>query len=99
MDEAFNFVVVTEYDRYRSDLQGMVEKLENWDLNGQYMLTELGHGLDVINMETTATFTTFSSGERGSSERKGFVLHTPSEAAQKWMPPTTPMGGVPKVVT
>jgi acyl-CoA oxidase len=81
--------------RNRQDLQGIVHKLENWDYNGHYMLTELGHGLDVINMETTATFTTFSSAE-GKVE-KGFILHTPSESAQKFMPPSTPMGGMAKV--
>lgn len=42
-------------------------------LRGQYCLTEIGHGLDAINMETTATL--LESGE--------FDLHTPTEAAAK----------------
>jgi hypothetical protein len=55
------------------------------------LLTELGHGLDVINMETTSTFTIFPDGS------KGFVLNTPSDSALKWMPPTTPLGNIPKI--
>lgn len=39
----------------------------------QFLLTELGHGLDVINMETTATL--LPSGE--------FDLHSPNEKAAK----------------
>jgi acyl-CoA oxidase len=51
------------------------------------MLTEIGHGLDARNIETTATL---------SNDGKSFDLHTPSLAAAKSMPPTTPLGGVPK---
>jgi acyl-CoA oxidase len=72
-------------------LNPLIKKLENWEFNGQFMLTELGHGLDAINMETTATFSVFPDGS------KGFVLHTPNQAAQKWMPPSTPMGKIAKV--
>ena len=38
------------------------------------MLTELGHGLDVINIETTATL--LPSGE--------FLLHSPTAASAKY---------------
>jgi acyl-CoA oxidase len=65
---------------------------------GQFCLTELGHGLDVFNMKTTATL--LDTGE--------FDLHTPDESAAKcvlrrdghmhgltnivrYMPPTTPV--------
>ncbi|PPQ65120.1 hypothetical protein CVT24_003011 [Panaeolus cyanescens] len=66
----------------RPDLQPIAEKLVSFEWNGQYCLTELGHGLDVINMETRATLL-----QDGS-----FELHTPTEAAAKFMPPTAPSG-------
>lgn len=52
------------------------------------MLTEVGHGLDARNIETTATL---------SQDGTSFDLHTPSLNAAKAMPPVTPLGGVAKV--
>lgn len=71
----------------RPDLSDLVEKLINFDICGQFMLTEIGHGLDARNLETTATLQPDGS----------FDLHSPSEAAAKAMPPTTPEGGIPRV--
>ncbi|KID81999.1 Acyl-CoA oxidase/dehydrogenase, central domain protein [Metarhizium guizhouense ARSEF 977] len=51
------------------------------------MLTEVGHGLDARNLETTATL--LPSG--------CFDLHSPSESAWKAMPPSTPLCGMPRV--
>ena len=70
-------------------------------ISGQFMITELSHGLDIHNIETKATM--LPSGE--------FVLHTPAPSAAKWifpmshyfipgadtdelrfMPPTVPAG-------
>lgn len=51
------------------------------------MLTEVGHGLDARNIETTATRMNDGS----------FDLHTPSLAAAKSMPPTTPYANMPRV--
>ncbi|TFK95807.1 hypothetical protein BDV98DRAFT_586831 [Pterulicium gracile] len=51
----------------RPDLQEIVERLLRLKLSGHFCLAELGHGLDVINMETTATLL-----QDGS-----FELHTP----------------------
>ncbi|KAJ7485054.1 acyl-CoA dehydrogenase NM domain-like protein [Mycena galericulata] len=62
--------------------QHILEKLLSFELSGQYCLTELGHGLDVIHLETTATL--LDTGE--------LELNTPSESAAKFMPPTTPCG-------
>ncbi len=41
--------------------------------SGQFLMTEVGHGLDIVNMETTATMQ--PSGE--------FILNTPSSQAAK----------------
>ncbi|KAI0818486.1 acyl-CoA dehydrogenase NM domain-like protein [Trametes gibbosa] len=46
------------------------------------LITELGHGLDIGNIETTATL--LPSGE--------FVLNSPTPNAAKFMPPTVPAG-------
>ncbi|KAJ7652808.1 acyl-CoA dehydrogenase NM domain-like protein [Mycena polygramma] len=58
----------------------ILEQLLSFALSGQFCLTEVGHGLDAINIETTATLL-----ETGEVE-----LNTPSDAAAKFMPPTTP---------
>ncbi|KAJ7226933.1 acyl-CoA dehydrogenase NM domain-like protein [Mycena pura] len=62
--------------------QQVLQRLLSFDLSGQYCLTELGHGLDAIHIETTATL--LDTGE--------LELETPSDAAAKFMPPTTPCG-------
>jgi alkylation response protein AidB-like acyl-CoA dehydrogenase len=66
----------------------LLQQLADFQLCGEFMLTELGHGLDARNIETTATL---------SADGTTFDLHTPSAAAAKSIPPTTPLGGVPKV--
>ena len=70
------------------NLKPLLKQLERFDLCGDYMLTEVGHGLDARSIETTATL---------SDDGQSFDLHTPSSAAAKSMPPTTPLGNVPKV--
>ncbi|WP_054813703.1 acyl-CoA dehydrogenase family protein [Nocardia arizonensis] len=49
---------------------------------GAYVLTEVGHGSDLNNLETTATY--------DPSDGGGFVLHTPTDTAVKFMPTTAP---------
>ena len=39
----------------RPDLQDLLDKLLNFDICGEFMLTEVDHGLDARNLETTAT--------------------------------------------
>ncbi|TCD61295.1 hypothetical protein EIP91_008663 [Steccherinum ochraceum] len=53
---------------------------------GNLLLTEVGHGLDIMRLETTATKT-----------HDGFILHTSHPRAAKIMPPTTPIPGFSKV--
>lgn len=52
-----------------------VDKAESWEYIGCYAQTELGHGSNVRNLETTATW---------DREDNTFILHTPSLAASKW---------------
>jgi alkylation response protein AidB-like acyl-CoA dehydrogenase len=54
---------------------------------GEFMLTEIGHGLDARNIETTATLQPDGS----------FDLNTPTFTAAKIMPPTTLAAGVARV--
>lgn len=51
-----------------------VKDIINLDLLGCFAMTERGHGSDVQNLETTATY------DRGTGE---FVIHSPSPSAQK----------------
>ncbi|KAH6961685.1 acyl-CoA dehydrogenase/oxidase [Ilyonectria sp. MPI-CAGE-AT-0026] len=78
---------LSSFVRDRPDLQDLVEKLLNFDICGQFMLTEVGHGLDARNLETRATLQPDGS----------FDLHTPNTAGAKAMPPTTPYCGMPRV--
>jgi acyl-CoA oxidase len=55
--------------------------------SAHFLLTELAHGLDAPNLETTATLQLDGS----------FMLNTPHPGAAKYMPPTGPFGGIPKV--
>ncbi|KAJ7488118.1 acyl-CoA dehydrogenase NM domain-like protein [Mycena latifolia] len=62
--------------------QHILKQLLSLELLGLYCLTELGHGLDAIHLETTATLL----------DTGGLELNTPSDAAAKFMAPTTPSG-------
>ncbi|RWA09092.1 hypothetical protein EKO27_g6019 [Xylaria grammica] len=68
----------------RSDLLPLLRALEQFEICGEFLLTELGHGLDVRNLETTATQQADGS----------FVLHTPNSRAAKTMPPSSPHSGM-----
>ncbi|MGI5138915.1 MULTISPECIES: acyl-CoA dehydrogenase family protein [unclassified Streptomyces] len=59
------------------------------DRIGTFLCTELDHGNDAASLETTATF------DRATS---GFVLHTPTPGACKWMPNTSSTGGAKNAV-
>lgn len=61
----------------RPDLLPIVERGLRCDLIGNMLLSEIGHGLDILNIETTAT-----------KVSDGFVLHTPHPDAAKYV--TTP---------
>ncbi|KAF4567435.1 hypothetical protein EYR40_006439 [Pleurotus pulmonarius] len=69
---------VDEQPHHRDLLQRMLR----FDVSGQFCLTELDHGLDALNLETTATM--LPGG--------GFELRTPHPGAAKFMPPTYPYG-------
>ncbi|KAI0066072.1 acyl-CoA dehydrogenase NM domain-like protein [Artomyces pyxidatus] len=66
----------------RPDVLRTVQDILAFRTSGQYCLTELGHGLDVFHLETTATLLPDGN----------FELNTPTESAAKYMPPTTPCG-------
>ncbi|KAG2040701.1 acyl-CoA dehydrogenase NM domain-like protein [Suillus americanus] len=71
----------------RPDLVSLVEDILRWDVIGQFCLTELGRGLDIFRMKTSATL--LPTGE--------FDLHTPLPSDAKFMPPTVPVKGLPCV--
>ncbi|KAK9234724.1 acyl-CoA dehydrogenase/oxidase C-terminal [Lipomyces kononenkoae] len=71
----------------RVDLEELMEQILNFDVSAQFLLTEVGHGLDARNLETTATLL----------PNGGFELHTPHRNAAKYMPPTSPQVGFPRV--
>ncbi|OKL64197.1 hypothetical protein UA08_00272 [Talaromyces atroroseus] len=78
---------IGSYAADRPDLQELMDRIMKFDVSAQFMLTELGHGLDAMNLETTATL--LPNGE--------FDLHSPSPHSAKFMPPSTPVSGFPRV--
>ncbi|CAK5262888.1 unnamed protein product [Mycena citricolor] len=83
----YNLVLGTILDRVgkRQDLvdSGLLDGLLKYRISGQFCLTEVDHGLDAANIETTATFL---------GNDRGYVLSTPHPGAAKYMPPTAPFG-------
>ena len=59
--------------KYRPDLQSIVDSALKTEFFGGFLLTEVGHGLDAINIETTAT-----------QVEDGFILNTPTPTAAKY---------------
>ncbi|KAJ3505681.1 hypothetical protein NMY22_g17499 [Coprinellus aureogranulatus] len=70
------------YVENRPDLLLLLDQVLKFDVFGHFCLTEVQHGLDARNLETTAT----------QLLGGGFDLHTPHEGAAKFMPPTAPSG-------
>ncbi|KIY50432.1 acyl-CoA dehydrogenase NM domain-like protein [Fistulina hepatica ATCC 64428] len=64
------------------DIGPLLQQVLSFEVSGMYCLTEVGHGLDAFNLETTATLLPDGS----------FDLHTPHPSAAKFMPPTKPAG-------
>ena len=71
-----NLVIGTlaRYVRGRRDLWPLIDDLLSFRKVGQFLLTEQGHGLDALNLETTATW----------MPTGGFCLHTPNPRAAKY---------------
>ncbi|KAF3385510.1 Peroxisomal acyl-coenzyme A oxidase 3 [Penicillium rolfsii] len=86
---AYNLFIgtVAPFAATHPELPAIIEKALKVDISSQFMLTELGHGLDARNLETTATLL----------PNGGFELHTPNPNAAKCMPPNTPRNGIPTI--
>ncbi|OGM41715.1 acyl-CoA oxidase [Aspergillus bombycis] len=72
---------------HRADLKAIVEPLLSFEISGQFLLPEVGHGLDAHAVETVATLLPDGT----------FDLHTPNLDAAKFMPATTPIEGFPRI--
>ncbi|KAJ0413496.1 hypothetical protein BJY00DRAFT_296816 [Aspergillus carlsbadensis] len=78
---------VAPFAATRPELHSLLLRAMKFEISAQFMLTEVGHGLDARNLETTATLL----------PNGGFELHSPTPGAAKCMPPTTPRSGLPAV--
>ena len=65
---------LSRYLKHRPDLRPLVNRLLRFDTVGIYLLSERGHGLDALHIETTAIKT-----------NDGYILHTPREEAAKFV--------------
>ncbi|KAJ9218775.1 hypothetical protein DTO027B5_8754 [Paecilomyces variotii] len=77
---------IAPYMKKRPDLVQLMDNILQFNYSAQFLLTEIGHGLDAANLETRATL--LPNGE--------FDFHTPTANAAKYMPPTSPVG-LPRV--
>ena len=68
---------LSRYLTKRPDLAPLVDALLKGDVIGLYLLSERGHGLDALNIETTAR----------QQEDGSYVLNTPTEEATKYINP------------
>ncbi|GJJ06007.1 hypothetical protein Clacol_000194 [Clathrus columnatus] len=66
----------------RPDIEKVISEALDYRILIQFCLTEIDHGLNAINIETSATLQV--NGE--------FLLHTPHSGATKYMPSTCPLG-------
>ncbi|KAJ6613058.1 hypothetical protein B0H10DRAFT_1806269 [Mycena sp. CBHHK59/15] len=78
---------LTQYAAARPEMDDLCRKILAFEVTAHYMLTEVGHGLDSQNIETTAEL--FPDGS--------FEIHTPNPGAAKFMPASIPAGGVPRL--
>ncbi|OQD65072.1 hypothetical protein PENPOL_c006G10071 [Penicillium polonicum] len=78
---------IAPYAMKRPDLQPVMKKILNFDVSACFMLNEVDHGCDAKNLETTATLQSDGS----------FVLHSPTPGAGKFMPPSMPVAGIPRI--
>ncbi|KAF5578571.1 acyl dehydrogenase NM domain protein [Fusarium subglutinans] len=68
-------------------IQGLLDDVLAFKVSAGFMLTEIGHGLDAKNLETEVRLQSDGS----------FVLHTPRLEASKFVPPSMPVAGVPRI--
>jgi acyl-CoA oxidase len=68
---------LSRYLTKRPDLAPLVDALLKGDVIGLYLLSERGHGLDDLNIETTAY----------QQDDGSYVLNTPNEEATKYVNP------------
>jgi acyl-CoA oxidase len=62
---------LSAFSEDRPDLKNLLDDLLEFKICGEFMLTELGHGLDARNLETKATLL----------PNGWFDLHSPNESA------------------
>ncbi|KAJ4249145.1 hypothetical protein NW762_012480 [Fusarium torreyae] len=78
---------IAAYPDAHPTVKAILEELQQFRSVGEFMLTEVGHGLDARNIETTVVMNSDGS----------FDLHTPVSRAAKIMPPTTPHAGMSRL--
>lgn len=78
---------IASYPDAHPTVRSILQELQEFKSVGGFMLSEVGHGHDARNIETTATMSSDGS----------FDLHTPVPHAAKIMPPTTPLAGMSRV--
>ncbi|KAJ6594365.1 acyl-CoA oxidase [Mycena capillaripes] len=78
---------LTQYAGSRPEIRELCRQILAFEISAHYMLTEVGHGLDSQNIETTAELLPDGN----------FEVHTPNPRAAKFMPASIPAGGTPRI--
>ncbi|MCJ1306634.1 hypothetical protein MMC25_000277 [Agyrium rufum] len=79
--------IIAPYVKDSPPLQVLLGKVLSFDVSAGFMLTEIGHGLDVKNLETEVRLQPDGT----------FVLHTPKPDASKFVLPSMPVAGIPRI--
>ncbi|KAJ7466237.1 acyl-CoA oxidase [Mycena galericulata] len=78
---------LSPYATSQPHIRDLCHRILAFEVTAHYMLTEVGHGLDSQNIETTAELRPDGS----------FEIHTPNPGAAKFMPASILAGGVPRI--
>jgi acyl-CoA oxidase len=70
-----------------AQVQELLDQVLAFKVSAGFMLTEIGHGLDAKNLETEVRLQSDGS----------FILHTPRPDASKFVPPSMPVAGLPRI--
>ncbi|KAI0485179.1 hypothetical protein GGR56DRAFT_669667 [Xylariaceae sp. FL0804] len=78
---------IAPYAQEQPQLQALLDRVLKFEVSAGFMLTEIGHGLDAKNLETEVRLQPDGT----------FILHTPRQEAAKFVPPSMPVAGLPRI--
>ncbi|KZX74408.1 hypothetical protein A3715_15385 [Oleiphilus sp. HI0009] len=69
--------ILSRWDHKNEEVRKIIDELLNFKYVGAYLASELGYGVNIKNMSTTATY---------NRKKKGFILNSNGDLGKKFMP-------------